>query len=415
MRNLKKVIEDELEKIPEIFLKSLIEEKLDAYGIHEPQLIEAIAAQILRGDDVDLNWETNGSVNIDELELEITEEDTAKLSSDIEAFIAHEIPKIVRNTINEGAEMLLESLEEIWANVKIEEKSEAKQFQKRLELRWGEALDPLRILLAAARELGQKYTDKLHKQRFSKQTSKQRATIALHMRSCQTTTEILTLLENGLADGAYARWRTLYEITVVALCIDKFGNDTAERFLSHGIISDHEFIINELRFNGIKYDPNSPPREFREVEKQFRKAIATYGKPFGTQYGWAAKALELKNPRFQDLERAIDWEKIPPDYKLSSYKVHAGAAGTMWTLASTNQQIHLHAGASNAGLQTPATNTANSLALITSLLFENLEELEEQIELRSLLMMRDKVSVECRKAAQKLERDEAKLFRLRYR
>ncbi|KZB52708.1 DUF5677 domain-containing protein [Thalassospira xiamenensis] len=412
MSKLNKVIEDEFKKIPEIFLKKLIEEKLDAQGIHDPNLTEAISVQILSGKDVDIDWDSNGSVNIENLELEITAEDTEKLSSDIKAYIKNEVPKIVRSTTEEGAKILFKSLENIWSDIKENEKSETQQFQERLELRWGKALDPLRMLLTTAREVGQEYTDKINKQRANTPLSKQKATIALHMRACQTTTEILTLLENGLADGAYARWRTLYELTVVALFIDKFGNNTAERYLEHGIVSHHEFIINELRFNGITYDPTKPQREFREIERQFRKAIATYGKPFETPYGWAAEALELRKPNFQDLERAIDWEKLPPDYKLSSYKVHAGTAGTMWTLGS---QVFLHAGASNAGLEIPATRAAHSLALITSLLFENLTDLEEQIALRSLLMMRDKVNIECNKAARRLERDKAKFYRLPHR
>ncbi|WP_217430933.1 DUF5677 domain-containing protein [Sphingomonas bacterium] len=49
----------------------------------------------------------------------------------------------------------------------------------------------------------------------------------LHARACQVVFEIITLMENGLADGAMARWRTLHEITVVATILAEHGEELA--------------------------------------------------------------------------------------------------------------------------------------------------------------------------------------------
>ena len=45
--------------------------------------------------------------------------------------------------------------------------------------------------------------------------------------------EIICLLENGFADGAMARWRTLHEIAIVAIVLSKHGEDIAQGYLDH--------------------------------------------------------------------------------------------------------------------------------------------------------------------------------------
>lgn len=47
-----------------------------------------------------------------------------------------------------------------------------------------------------------------------------------HTNACRITGEIiLPLLRGGYADGALARWRTLFEILVTCLVLHKHGND----------------------------------------------------------------------------------------------------------------------------------------------------------------------------------------------
>jgi hypothetical protein len=57
--------------------------------------------------------------------------------------------------------------------------------------------------------------------------------IRLLVRAWQVTDEILCLLENGFADGAMARWRTLHEIHVVAAVLMRHGESITERYLAH--------------------------------------------------------------------------------------------------------------------------------------------------------------------------------------
>ena len=52
----------------------------------------------------------------------------------------------------------------------------------------------------------------------------------LQRRGCQVSAEIVTRLAAGFADGAMARWRTLFEIAVI---VDILHGATAERHLDH--------------------------------------------------------------------------------------------------------------------------------------------------------------------------------------
>lgn len=106
------------------------------------------------------------------------------------------------------------------------------------------------------------------------------------------------------------------------------------------------------------------------------------------------------------MEVAVDWTSLPPDYKWSSYKIHAGVAGVVGSLGNLGEQQFIHAGATNAGIDTPAIHTAFSLMQITSLVFGNTSNVETQVQMQSMVILRGKVVTECRKAAKKLLRDD---------
>ena len=39
-------------------------------------------------------------------------------------------------------------------------------------------------------------------------------------------------MKNGFADGAYSRWRSLYELNIIASFISKYGEEVAEAYIS---------------------------------------------------------------------------------------------------------------------------------------------------------------------------------------
>ena len=251
----------------------------------------------------------------------------------------------------------------------------------------------------------------LSRSRAKKNIRKREVTLMLHMRASQTTAEIITLIENGYADGAMARWRTLYELRIVAELIDKFGDEIAERYMDHEHVSRKREMDNDLRLptSGEKSGDDHEMQEI--INENFAEVVQIYGKSFRNHYGWAAAALRKENPNFRDLEAAVGLPELPPNYKMASYRIHAGVAGLVTGLGALGLSPVPIAGASNAGLETPAVNTAYTLVQFTGLLFGNLTRMEDQIHVKALSKLRDEIEVEFMKAAKKLARDEMKTIR----
>ena len=265
------------------------------------------------------------------------------------------------------------------------------------------------MLLTCAREINEKFLEKLVRSTAKTGLVRRHVFILLHQRACQTTMEIIALLENGLADGALARWRTLYEVGVVASLIDMHGDDIAQRYLDHDCVAMKRSLNNALKHDDPALSPSISKRVQRQIDRDLEEVISKYGTEFKSSYGWASFHIGRKNPKFQDLEVAAGVDALPPTYKWASFKVHAGVSGLLRNLGNMSEYLPTLAGASNAGIDEPAMNSAHTLLQITSLLYGKSNRLEDTIELAVLCRLRDEVVSECGRAARKLEKDERKL------
>lgn len=403
MDELKKVLEEGLKKAPKILLWRAIKKKLSEHGIDDKKAVKAFADHILSDEEETFMWD-DGSDNC--VKIEFTEQDEDQVLDAVNEFVAEKLPKIVDGSIKDAAKDVARELEKGWPALRLKEKSEARHFSDRIDLRWSKGLDPLRMMLIASHEVGELFAEKITRSKAKKGQNKRQVLSLLHMRACQTTLEIITLLENGLPDGAYARWRTLYEISVVAFFLDRFGDEAARRYIAHDAVSARDSLENQFKFAGELFDPSSLTGEAKRIEDVFVAVVQNFGKSFAGHYGWAASSLGINAPRFKDLEEAVDWGALPPAYKWSSFKVHAGSAGVLRSLGNVGSSQVIHSGATNAGLDTPAINTASSLLQITSLVFPHPSYLETAIQLKALLKLRDRVVKGCTKAASRLEKEE---------
>lgn len=404
-RKLQEAIEGQIRKVPHLLLKKLIARKLNEQGVDEPALLDALIKHIEDKSKDKFHWD-DGSQDERNLSIDFTKEDMDQLEKDVKEFIRVNVPEAIFRSVDHGARLILKNFEKRWPEARVDERNGAQHFRDRLELRWGPCLDALRMMLTASREVGDAFSNRLARSRAKKGIVTREVTLALHLRACQTALEIITLLENGLPDGAYARWRTLYEISVVAFFISRFGDEAAERYVAHDIVAMRDSTANEFHHDGLTYDASKLTGALKAQEVEYDAAVMKFGKSFKGPYGWAAHSLNIAAPRFQDLEKAIEWGTLPPNYKSSSFKVHAGIAGTIRTLGSIGDDVFIHSGATNAGLQIPAMNAAYSLLHVTSLVFENVRDIEVQIQMKSMILLREKVVSAGRRASKKLEKDE---------
>lgn len=408
---LNKFIEEKAREIPRIFLRRLLKKKLEEQGVEDDAMLDALTDHFLARSGDDFTWgDDEDGTKLIRLEFSPAEGDD--LVDAANAFMENDLPEAIIKSVDHGAKIVVRNFRQHWPGQKIDDRNDMVRFRDRLDLRWASGLDPLRMMIVGSREIGEQFADRLSRSRARKDLHKRQVLALLHIRACQTALEIVTLLENGFSDGAYARWRTLYEISVVAFVIDSFGDDVARRYLAHDAVSMREFVVNEYRHYGQDYDPKKLKGEERDIEAAFQAAIAEFGKSFAGSYGWAASALDSKNPKFQDLERAVNWQALSPDYKLSSYKVHAGVAGTVRSIAGVGDTPFIFGGATNAGLERAAVNTAYSLLHVTSLIFHRIKDIETQINMKAMVLLRDTVQRECFKIAKNLQKEERELQRL---
>ena len=152
-------------------------------------------------------------------------------------------------------------------------------------------------------------------------------------RALQVANEILVLLKNGYADGAYARFRTLYELSVVAHFINSHGDSLAQAYLD--------------------YD--------------------------GHRYGWASEVFPNCKPEkipFSQLEAhcGVDVSCWKHEYSLSNKLIHASTQGTFSRISLTSPMKAIPIGAVDTGMVLPATNSLQALFQINSLYFNCIEE-----------------------------------------
>lgn len=398
-------IQDAVSDVQNELLRALLERKLTEAGIPmPPETIDAYAKHLLSGNDDGFVWDSGdddwGS------KLDLTDEDEPELDAAIDQILG-KVPEIFDAGIEGFSRSVFNDLRSKWPDENARQKAETDGFKERLEERWGEGLDYLRMLLTCCREVGREAMARYNKSRSRRHHFRRWVMVRLHTRGCQIADEIICLLENGFAEGAMARWRTLHELSVVALMISEGDEELAERYILHDAI--------EVKRQADEYDAFQVPagfkpiakRERAKIDRRYDDAIARFGPTFAYPYGWAAKKLRLKKPTFKDLQEAVDQSAFSGFYKLASFNVHATARSLFFNLSSIEERETLLAGRSNAGLAEPGERTAQTLLLLTSQYIGDVSKnLDRLAEIKTLLLMRDQVGPALARAAKKLGDDE---------
>jgi hypothetical protein len=182
-----------------------------------------------------------------------------------------------------------------------------------------------------------------------------------HAYACRISGEIIHLLEGGYPDAALARWRTLFEMVVTCLVIQKCGREAAIDFIKHGMVQTAEGIEEHRKTaEAMKQET------FTDEEAKFYselKGTITNGEP---GWHWARKHTGLK--KIDKLREFVGLEKWSHNYKLASRNVHSDyyEMASLYGMREAKQDLLL-CGQSNSGLTEPAHFMAISLAQITSI------------------------------------------------
>jgi hypothetical protein len=191
----------------------------------------------------------------------------------------------------------------------------ARGFERRLQKRWGRALDLYRACLEVSLESGSDFNEKHRPAAAEEGDFLFEALTRLHARACTTAFEVLALLRSGFAEyGANARWRTLHELAVIAnVLVDADdARDLAERYLLHGDAETaRDAPIFQQHAAALGYEPLSD-EEMRNANETLALLTARFGHTYAARNGWAALLFEGRAPTFSQLEEQAKMAHMLP-------------------------------------------------------------------------------------------------------
>lgn len=269
--------------------------------------------------DLCSEWKGMG-LSDDEIILRITD-----------AKIANALEKITDRISEDSVEWLKGDMYEQVIN----ERARATEFMARNEQLWNKGFVVSEAMYLIVLESAQAYSDiisEMLEEELEGRNYKFTVLKQIHGRACQQYLEILHLIKGGFADGAYARWRSLFELSVIS-----------------------EFIKNN----------------HEEVAKAYHRASFTDD----GRYGWAGSApcfsgrTKPEKITFEEIKKqcSMSTDAWNNQYRLANKVVHAAPQGTFDRLGvPSGPRTFTPVGHSAYGLAPPAINAAISLSMISA-------------------------------------------------
>jgi hypothetical protein len=152
-----------------------------------------------------------------------------------------------------------------------------------------------------------------------------------------------------------------------------------------------------------------------KIVKAYDQAIATYGKNFKSDYGWAASHLKKDRPTFADLEDAAGRAEMRAHYQMGNDNIHAGIKSMYVRLGLLGEYEGLLAGRSNAGLTEPGQNAAHTLTQVALLVCFSEPVFDDYVIADMLTTLRDEIPRSFARADAQLRRDDRAIQRTRRR
>ncbi|MBJ7409499.1 MAG: hypothetical protein JHD15_03930 [Phenylobacterium sp.] len=383
------------------WLTATLTRQLAEQNVEKPKMVEAMVDLLMAGGNTDtFAWRDGddeagegvepGDEPVRTLKLGISPADIAEFDR-MQKDAIRALPGIIGDATKATAKSVLRRLLKDWPEAAEQRQLECDAFLFAHATWWEDALEQLRMLQVMAVEEAQGEARRIQKSRAKTNLAKRDVQFRLHVRICQVGDEILTLLENGFADGAMARWRTLHELVVVALLIYDHDDDLAQRYLDHEVVEawNAAVMYQEVR---VPYgDKPYSAKDMAAFTADRQAMLDKYGKSFGGEYGWAAHHLGVKAPSLKTLETAAGRVALRSHYKMASYNVHAGPKGIAFRHGAGDNPAANLAGRSMYGLEEPGCNTAFALAQAAILFVEARKGIAHQVRGWTIVMLRDSV------------------------
>lgn len=267
-------------------------------------------------------------------------------------------------------------------------------FEERNYLRWGKAFDLLDSIWVACEETGRKFNEYNRPQAVREVDHVFEALAYLNAKVLLVSAEMICLMRGGFADGALARWRTIYELNVIALLLRQEGETLAIRYLAHSRVQAWERIKDE-------FDPAVATTDDWNRKADAEAAMSRFGEKMRLHYGWAREITKKDKPTFASIEALIDHEHAKPLYQAASQHIHSNhrfSSDLLGMSEATGERLLV--GPSNSGMVTPLVLCAYSMVQSLSTFILHYPNIDRSAIVLALTRLAGKMD----KLAKRLER-----------
>lgn len=238
-------------------------------------------------------------------------------------------------------------------------------FERRMRKPWGRGLDLYYASMVGCQEAGAEYRSTVKPQEAERH--RYEALTQIHARACLKASEVHALLRSGYPSGAYALWRTMYELSVISYVLSDADDSLSERYLLHSVVESAADAEEYQRYcSKLGYAPLEASR-LRKIMQNRDAVVARFGPEFAANYGWALPLFpEGKGATFKKLQHRAELAHSLPNYRLGTHHSHGGSKGTALNARTFRGRLTLLTGPTNAGLAEVGHGALIALGQITT-------------------------------------------------
>lgn len=314
--------------------------------------------------------------------------------------------KVLRLSLEPAVKIVTKEIEKDRSAALRDHRINIKAFQIRLFRRWQKPFDLLEGHIGHSTELVIRKRAHLVDEKGRISDFKALALLKLNARALQVSNEILVLLKAGYADGAFARWRTLYELSLIALYLGQNDQIFSQRYLDHEVVGKLKTAKKMIKFKkSFKVLPTR--KDLSKLNREREVLCAKYGEEFKQDYGWIPKAQWPGNKiGIWFLENQVRLGHLGPYYDLACRTVHGGAAGFVQMSLMDHAQGTLQTGPTNYGLADPIQHCGFSITHLTLALLNLNPDFDSVVHMKILVENSVKLAREAAEVQFNLEKEE---------
>ena len=148
--------------------------------------------------------------------------------------------ELMQHSIKSGSDILYKGFDSDKGRELESVRKENRYFTNRLYKTWKKPIDYFEALIELITSCTSSFVETFYEDAYKNNNLLFNALQNIQARALLISRECLTLIKNGYPDGAFSRWRTLYELSVIGkLLYDENNQELCEKYLNYYHIQEY--------------------------------------------------------------------------------------------------------------------------------------------------------------------------------